>query len=298
MTNNKINYKLASVGIKSTLVGIFSSLILASIKIISGIVGNSYALIADGIESIADVFTSFVVLTGLKIASRPPDENHPYGHGKAEPLAALVVAIALFLAAFVIIYQSIHEIITPHHAPAEFTLLVLIIVVIIKEILFRRIKNVGTKIESVAVKNDAWHHRSDAITSGAAFIGILIAIIGGEGYESADDYAALFASVVIMYNGVKLMKPTVYELTDANLYEKLIADIKKVALKNEKVRDVEKCFVRKMGFDYYVDAHVVVDGNLKVSEGHLIAHEVKDSLIKFNPKIKEVLVHIEPDLNI
>ncbi|MBK8946363.1 MAG: cation transporter [Ignavibacteriae bacterium] len=286
--------KLTKKGIKATLVGIFTSLILASIKIISGIIGNSYALIADGIESISDVFTSFVVLTGLKIAAKPADENHPYGHGKAEPLAAAVVAISLFLAAFIIIYQSIHEIITPHHAPAKFTLIVLLLVIFTKEFLFRKIIKIGSSIESTAVKNDAWHHRSDAITSSAAFIGILIAILGGEGYESADDFAALFASLIILYNGYRLLKPTLYELSDANISEKLILDIKNIALQIDQVLEVEKCFVRKMGFDYYVDAHIVLDGNLTVSEGHLIAHKVKDRIINSNPKIREVLIHVEP----
>lgn len=289
--------KLTKKGIKATLVGIFTSLILASIKIISGIIGNSYALIADGIESISDVFTSFVVLTGLKIAAKPADENHPYGHGKAEPLAAAVVAISLFLAAFIIIYQSIHEIITPHHAPAKFTLIVLLLVIFTKEFLFRKIIKIGSSIESTAVKNDAWHHRSDAITSSAAFIGILIAILGGEGYESADDFAALFASLIILYNGYRLLKPTLYELSDANISEKLILDIKNIALQIDQVLEVEKCFVRKMGFDYYVDAHIVLDGNLTVSEGHLIAHKVKDRIINSNPKIREVLIHVEPSID-
>jgi cation diffusion facilitator family transporter len=286
--------KLLKKGIKAALAGIFTSLILASVKIISGIVGNSYALVADGIESISDVFTSFVVLTGLKYAAKPADENHPYGHGKAEPLAAAVVAISLFLAAFIIIYQSIHEIITPHHAPEKFTLVVLLLVIFIKEFLFRKIIKIGSTIESTAVKNDAWHHRSDAITSSAAFIGILIAIIGGEGYESADDFAALFASLIILYNGYRLLKPALYELTDANISDELINEIKKTALKIEQVIEVEKCFVRKMGFEYYVDAHIVVNGNLTVSKGHLIAHNVKDIIMLSNYKIREVLIHIEP----
>lgn len=287
---------LISKGIKTTLIGIFSSLILAGIKIFSGIVGNAYALIADGIESIADVFTSFVVLTGLKIAARPPDENHPYGHGKAEPIAGLVVAISLFIAAAVIIIQSIIEIITPHHAPAPFTLIVLILIVIIKEFLFRHIQKVGIDIESVAVKNDAWHHRSDAITSGAAFIGILIALLGGPGYEAADDFAALFASFIIVINGYKILKPALYELSDASLSDDLIKKIRIEALEINMVRGVEKCFVRKMGFDYFVDAHIIVDGKLTVFEGHEIAHNVKAKLRKDNPQIAEVLVHIEPDI--
>ena len=188
---NKIVADLAEQGIHTTIIGIITSIVLAAIKAIAGVMGNSYALIADAIESASDVFTSIIVLTGLKIARRPADETHPYGHGKAEPFAGIIVAAALFIAAIVIIIQSLHEIITPHHAPAPFTLIVLVAVVITKEFLFRFIIKVGNSVDSVAVKNDAWHHRSDAITSGAAFIGIAIALIGGPGYEQADDYAAL-----------------------------------------------------------------------------------------------------------
>ena len=290
--NNPKNIKL---GLRTTILGILISLILAAIKIFSGIIGNSYALVADGIESIADVFTSSIVLTGLKIAAKPPDENHPYGHGKAEPLAGSFVAISLFIAAAIIIFQSIHEIITPHHAPAKFTLIVLILVIIIKEALFRYINKIGQNINSVAIKNDAWHHRSDAITSGAAFIGISVALIGGEGYEIADDIAALFASFIIMVNGYIILKPAIYELTDANLSDKLIGKIKTEIENVDQVIEVEKCFIRKMGFDYFVDVHVVVDGNLTVSEGHKIAHNAKEEIIKNNPQILEVLIHIEPD---
>jgi cation diffusion facilitator family transporter len=290
--------KLSSKGIKTTVLGIIVSFFLAAVKIFSGIIGNSYALVADGIESVADVFTSFIVLTGLKISVKPPDENHPYGHGKAEPLAGMMVAVALFIAAAVIIYQSVNEIITPHHAPEAFTLIVLILVVMTKEVLFRYISKIGASIESIAVKNDAWHHRSDAITSSAAFIGISIALIGGDGYESADDFAALFASIIIIINGFLILKPTLYELTDANisneLAEKLITDAKTIG----QIYKVEKLFIRKMGFDYFVDAHIIVNGKLTVEEGHEIAHKFKDKIMNTNKRIYDVMVHVEPDSNL
>jgi cation diffusion facilitator family transporter len=251
-------------------------------------------LIADAIESTSDVFTSIIVLTGLRIAKKPADHNHPYGHGKAEPIAGVLVASALFLAALTIIVQSIHEIVTPHHAPASFTLIVLILVVLTKEFLFRYIIRVGTTVESVAVKNDAWHHRSDAITSGAAFIGISVALIGGKGYEAADDYAALLASGVIIFNAYRLLKPALYELTDAAPPPDVIIKVREAAMKINGVLAIDKCFVRKMGFDYYVDIHVIVNGNMTVYKGHDIAHAVKDGLIQKYPKISDVLVHIEP----
>lgn len=294
----KIKYsntkKLIERGLKTTLIGIIASLILAAVKIFTGIVGNSYALIADGIESLTDIFTSSIVLTGLYIASKPADEDHPYGHGKAEPFAGVAVAFGIFIAAMIIVIQSIYEIITPHHAPAPFTLIVLILVIITKEALFRFVIKVGTTVNSVAVKSDAWHHRSDAITSAAAFIGISIALIGGEGFESADDFAALFASVIIIINAYRIFKPALYELLDTAPPVQTVQKVRDVAGKVENVLGIDKCYVRKMGFDYFVDIHVLVDANLPVFKGHTIAHMVKDELMKEYSNISDVLVHIEP----
>ena len=281
-------------GLKTTLIGIIASLFLAAIKIFTGIVGNSYALIADGIESLTDIFTSSIVLTGLYFASKPADENHPYGHGKAEPFAGVAVSLGIFVAAIIIIVQSLYEIITPHHAPASFTLIVLVLVIVIKESLFRFVIKVGTSVNSIAVKSDAWHHRSDAITSAAAFIGISIALIGGEGYESADDFAALFASVIIIINAYRIFKPALFELLDTAPPTQVVQKVRGVAGKVENVMGIDKCFVRKMGFDYFVDIHVLVDANLPVHKGHEIAHKVKDELMKEYSNISDVLVHIEP----
>jgi cation diffusion facilitator family transporter len=291
--NRKDNFSIRR-GLKTTLVGIIASAVLAAIKIFTGIVGNSYALIADGIESLTDIFTSSIVLTGLYYASKPADEDHPYGHGKAEPFAGIAVSFGIFIAAMVIVIQSIYEIITPHHAPAPFTLIVLILVIITKEALFRFIIKVGTNVNSVALKSDAWHHRSDAITSAAAFIGISIALIGGEGYESADDFAALFASVIIIINAYRIFKPALYELLDTAPPAQTIQKVRAVAGKVENVMGIDKCYVRKMGFDYFVDIHVLVDASLPVHKGHEIAHKVKDELMKEYLNISDVLVHIEP----
>ncbi len=289
-----ISNEAALTGIRTTIIGIVVSICLAVVKIVTGIIGNSYALIADGIESTTDVFTSIAVVTGLRIAQKPPDENHPYGHGKAEPFAGLVVSLALLIAAVVIIVQSIREIITPHHAPAPFTLIVLLLVVIVKKILFRSILKVGDQYGSVAITNDAWHHRSDAITSFAAFVGISFAIIGGDGYESPDDIAALLASVVIIYNAFRLMKPALDEMMDAPPTQLQKEEIIKASNSVEGVIASEKCLIRKMGFDYFIDIHIFVDGNLSVYEGHDISHKVKDKLLETFSQINNVLVHVEP----
>jgi cation diffusion facilitator family transporter len=284
----------ARLGVRSTLIGMGINVGLATGKLVAGVMGNSYALIADGIESLSDVVSSLVVLIGLRVAMRPPDEDHPYGHGKAEPLAATVVSLALFAAAVIIAVESIHEIRTPHSTPAPFTLGVLAVVVVIKEFLFRYVVRVGEAVQSTAVKTDAWHHRSDAITSALAFIGISIALWGGRGWESADDWAALLASGIIMFNAYLLLRPAVLELTDSVPPTEFEEEVRKIALRVPGVLELDKCFVRKMGFDYYVDLHVVVDREIPVWRGHEIAHRVKEALQAERPQIADVLVHIEP----
>lgn len=284
----------AARGMQSTLLGIGVNALLAAIKAAAGFLGNSYALIADAIESMSDVISSIIVWIGLKVATRPPDANHPYGHGKAEPLAAAVVALALLAAAISIVLQSLHEIRTPHHAPAPFTLAVLVLVVLTKEMLFRFVFKVGDETQSTAVKGDAWHHRSDALTSAAAFIGISIALLGGKGYESADDWAALLASGVIAFNAFTILRNALAELTDASPDARIERSVRTTAGAVEGVIGLDKCHVRKLGFDYYVDLDVIVNSELSVRQGHEIAHRVQDAIRAANPNISKVLVHVEP----
>jgi cation diffusion facilitator family transporter len=285
----------AQKGLRSTLVGMAFNLTLAAVKTTAGYLGNSYALVADGIESLSDVFSSLVVFVGLRMAMRPPDENHPYGHGKAEPIAAVMVGAALLGAAALIVYESVKEILTPHHGPAPFTLAVLAVVMLVKEGLYRYVARVGREVDSRAVAVDAWHHRSDALTSAFAFLGIAIAIVGGRGYEAADDWAALVAAAVIAINALRLLGPAIYELTDVAPPKGIREEVRGIASSIPSVSGVEKCYVRKMGFDYYVDIHVIVNPDLTVRQGHDIAHRVKDAVRAKNPRIAEVLVHIEPE---
>ncbi|HEY2344028.1 MAG TPA: cation diffusion facilitator family transporter, partial [Chthoniobacteraceae bacterium] len=276
------------------LYGVLINCVLATVKIVSGMVGHSYALIADGIESTLDIFSSLVIWGGLTLAARPPDVTHPYGHGKAEPLAAIAVSLLIVIAALGLAAESVHEILVPHHAPAPFTLVVLVVVVLIKEWLFRRVAKASEKAGSAAMKADAWHHRADAITSIAAFIGISIAIIGGAGYEPADDWAALFACCLIGFNGLALLRPAIDEIMDIAPPVELAQSIREVAAKVPGVVELEQCRMRKMGLEYYVDIHVEVDASLTVREGHEIAHAVKDAIRTANPAVADVLVHVEP----
>ena len=286
--------RLAQKGMRSTLIGIGFNLILAAIKATAGILGHSYALIADAVESTMDVASSLIVWLGLRYSVKPPDDNHPYGHGKAEPLAAMAVSLALFAAAAGVAIESVREIRLPHHAPAPFTLVVLVLVILVKETLFRYVLKVGDTTRSTAVKSDAWHHRSDALTSAAAFIGISIALIGGPGYEAADDWAALFAAFIIALNAYLLLRPALDELTDAKPDPALEAQVRSVAGEIPEVIGTHKCHVRKMGFDYYVDLDVIVDGAMTVTRGHEIAHDVQNAIRAANPLFSKVLIHVEP----
>jgi len=283
-------------GLRAAGIGMAVNVLLAIIKIVTGILGHSYALIADGIESTTDIISSLVVWTGLKISALPADEHHPYGHGKAEPMAGMVVAAALVGAAIFIAIQSVREIITPHHSPAWFTLLVLAVVIATKETLFRFVFKVGNELTSTAVKGDAWHHRSDAITSAAAFVGIAIALVGGNGYESADDWAALLACFIILFNGYRIFRAALDEIMDAVAPSEMQKKVRGIASSVPDVVRIEKCWVRKSGIGLLVDIHVEVDANLTVARGHNIGHEVSARLKNSDLRINHVLVHVEPAL--
>jgi cation diffusion facilitator family transporter len=285
---------MSRAGARVALLGLVINVVLASVKIVAGVVGHAYVLIADGMESALDVAGSVVIWGGLTVAARPPDRTHPYGHGKAEPIAALVVAVCVLAAAIGLSIESVREILTPHHGPAPFTLVILVVVIVIKEFLFRYVNRIGQDLESTAVQTDAWHHRSDALTSGAAFIGISVALIGGERWQSADDWAALFACAVIAANGVRLALPAFQEIMDTAPAGKIVKSILTAASSVAGVVEVEKCHARKMGLDYYVDLHVGVNGNISVHEGHEIAHRVKAAIQQSDSRIADVLVHIEP----
>ncbi|MGI8821489.1 MAG: cation diffusion facilitator family transporter [Chthoniobacterales bacterium] len=281
-------------GARVALLGMCINIVLAIVKIAAGILGNAYALIADGIESALDIGGSAVIWGGLKFAARPPDETHPYGHGKAEPIAAAVVAVGVMGAAVGLAAQSVREIFTPHHAPAAWTLAVLVIVVIVKELLYRSVIRIGRNVESTAVQTDAWHHRADALTSIAAFIGISIALIGGPGWEQADNWAALLACGLIAYNGYRLFSPALHEIMDTAPRGDVVERVCQAAARVPGVQEVEKCRLRKMGVDYYVDLHVRVNGTISVTAGHDIAHDVKDAIRATDGRIADVLVHVEP----
>lgn len=289
MKNNKDK------AIKATYLSIIGNFFLALAKGMAGYFGNSYALIADAIESTTDVLSSALVLFGIKYSTKPADSNHPYGHGRAETLVTFAVVGFLVISATIIAVESIENIRTPHEMPEKFTLVVLAVIVIIKEVFYRIVSKKGDETNSSSLKADAWHHRSDAITSLMAFIGISIAIYMGPGYETADDWAALFASFLIVYNAYLIFRPALGEILDEHVYDDMIEQIRQIATMVEGVVDTEKCFVRKTGMTYLVDLHLTVKGSITVSKGHEIAHRLKDAIIKEIPEIADVLIHTEPD---
>ncbi len=295
---------------RTAVIGLLVNIALAATKLVAGLVGHSYALVADAVESMTDILGSVVIWSGLRIGAWPADEDHPWGHGKAESLAALVVAAMVMAAGIGIGVKSIHEIITPHHAPAPFTLGVLVLVVIVKEVLFRRVLSIAREESSGAVEVDAWHHRSDAITSAAAFIGISVALFGQRIFDpaaaassgvsrwaSADDYAALLAAAIIVYNGWLLLRIPLHELMDAHppgSSESVVGPAKSVALAIDGVRGIEKTRARKSGSRCFLEMHVEVDPHMPVSEAHSVGGRVRAAIREKLPRVADVLVHIEP----
>lgn len=281
--------------IKATYFSIIGNTSLALIKGLAGFFGNSYALVADAIESTTDIFASFLVLFGIKYSNRPADENHPYGHGRAEPLITFLVVGFLITSATIIAYESILNIGTPHDLPKSWTLIVLGLIICWKEYSFQTVMKKSIITNSSSLKADAWHHRSDAITSVAAFIGISIALILGKGYESADDWAALLASFFILYNSYMIFRPALGEIMDEHRYDDLVENIRQESLKVDGIIGTEKCFIRKAGMKYHVDLHAIVDATITVKEGHDLAHKLKDTLRSKILELGHVLIHIEPN---
>jgi cation diffusion facilitator family transporter len=293
--SHRANQERARSSARLVLRGVAVNALLAAVKFAAGIFGHTYALIADGAESLLDIFSSLLVWAGFQVASRPPDKDHPYGHGKAEAVSALAVATFIFAMAGWVGYHAVHEIMTPHEGPAWWTLLVLAGVVIIKVWLSRRMAAAGEEIGSTALGVEAMHHWSDAITSAAAFVGITLALLGGKGWETADDWAALFACVVIAFNGVGMVVKALGDVMDAAVSEKFADEVRALALVVPGVLGLDKVRMRKSGLSYLVDIQVRVDGDLSVRAGHDIAHAVKDALVGSAPhRITDVTVHVEP----
>ncbi len=283
---------------RTALLSVVTNALLAGVKGTAGVIGHSDALIADAIESCADIFSSFLVLFGIHYASKPPDEDHPYGHGKAEPLVTFAVVGFLLVSATIIAIESVRHLSEKQEQPAFFTLYVLAAIILIKELSYQYVYRKGQQTNSTSLKADAWHHRSDAISSLIAFLGILATFLFGKGFEKADDWAALIASFFIVYNAYRIFRPALGEIMDEHTHHELIDQIHVAAANVPGVMGIEKCWARKNGMSYVVDLHLEIDGNLSVTEGHGISHALKDHLMEVFPYLTDVLIHIEPAPNL
>jgi cation diffusion facilitator family transporter len=281
-------------GIRTAQTGVLVNTTLAAAKLVAGLVGSTYALVADAVESTSDIFASLIVWGGLRVASRDPNDEYPFGYGKAESLAAAVVALMLLGAAAGIAVAAWREIRTPHHTPAPWTLAVLVAVMGIKFFLSRRIGAVGRDLGSTAVRAEASHHMSDAITSAAAFVGISIALWGGAGWESADDWAALLAAAVITFNGVAMLRPALHDLMDRMPGAEVVDPVRQAAQRVPGVLAVEKLCVRKAGMVHHVDIHIQADPLMPLDAAHLLSGMVKSAIRAAVPQVRGVLVHMEP----
>jgi cation diffusion facilitator family transporter len=281
-------------GIRAAQLGILVNVLLAVVKFLAGVIGNSYAMIADAVESGTDIFSSLIVMGSLRLARRDPTDDFPFGFGRAETLATAVVALILLGAAAGITVEAVREILTPHHLPAPWTLAVLAIVVVIKWSVSRRVKKVGAEIDSTAIRADAWHHLSDAVTSTAAFVGISIALWGGDGWEPADDWAALVAAAVILYNGLAMLWSAIRDLMDATPGGEIVARVRHVAEHVPDVLAIEKLLVRRAGMAYHVAIHVQAASSMPLVDAHCLGGRVKSAIRTAVPQVAVVLVHMEP----
>lgn len=286
--------RLLSQAKRAAALSLITNFLLAIAKGLGGILGHSDALIADAIESCADIFSSFLVLFGLQYAHKPADEDHPYGHGKAEPLITFAVVGFLLISATIIAVESIRHLNEPQQQPEFFTLYILGAIIVIKELSYRYVYHKGVLTNSSSLKADAWHHRSDALSSLIAFLGISCTYLFGQGFEKADDWAALIAALFIVYNAYRIFRPALGEIMDEHTHHELIDEIRKASKEVPGVIDIEKCWARKNGMTYVVDLHLEMNGALTVTEGHGISHDLKDHLMEKFPYITEVLIHIEP----
>lgn len=279
---------------RAALVGLAINLALGIAKLVGGILGDSFALLSDSVNSLGDVFTTVVVLIAVRIAQRPPDSEHPYGHTRAEAIAASNVAIVILISALGIGWEAIHRIRLDHPLPEAWTLWIAGLNVVIKEWLYRYKVRVGRRTGSQAMIANAWDHRSDAFCALAVLIGLGAVRWGGPKWIWADEAAALVVVVAIVYSASRVFRDAASELMDVQAGEELVNEVRQAAAGHPEVREIEKLFVRKSGLEYFVDIHVELDPDTTIAEGHRIGHEVKDLLIsRFGP-IRDVLVHLEP----
>lgn len=276
--------------------GLMASIVLVIVKFTLGILGNSYSVIADGVESISDTVTDITLILGIQFWSAPPDKNHPYGHRRIETIITAFIGIMLLLSAFFIIYKAFQGIACGRRdTPVEgIALLAPIIAIIIKESIYRWTLSVSKKLKSSVLYANAWHHRSDAITSVITLIAVFLSMLNEHLYI-VDNIGGIVCSILIIRVAYKIIKPALNELSDSGASEKTRQQIEEISLSIKSIKSVHKIRTRKMGSAIFADLHMLVDGNTTVREGHDIANILQDTLKKSIPELIDVVIHIEPN---
>ncbi|MGO9596596.1 MAG: cation diffusion facilitator family transporter [Isosphaeraceae bacterium] len=281
--------------VRATWLGLGANLVLGIAKLTGGVVGRSYALISDAVNSLGDVFTSVAVLLAFRVAQKPADDEHPYGHTRAEAIAGSNIAVLVIVSALLVGYGAIRGLVDhPREIPPVWTLAIAGANVIIKEALYQYNFRLGRRAGSIAIIANAWDHRADALSALAVLAGLLVVRLGGDRFLAIDALAGLFVVAVILTSAVRLLWSSAQELMDAQADPAFVEQIRAVAAAVEGVKRIDKLWVRKSGLEYLVDIHTQVDAGKTVDEGHRISHLVKDELLDRFTNLRDVLVHLEP----
>ncbi len=267
---------------------------LAVAKLIAGWLAGSASVVADGVESAGDVLASSIVLLGLTVAARPPDKNHPYGHGRFETLTGLVTGLGLALVGAGIIWKSLQDIGLRHAPPASYALYPVAASVLLKGVMAGLKLRVGRRIRSSALVADAWNDAVDILSGTVALMAVGLSLYDPERFLAADHYGGALIGCIVILLGIRVVHETSLTLMDTMPDEEMMASIRQSALRVPGALDVEKCYARKTGLRYHVDLHLEVDPELTVRRSHAIAEQVRNRVKEDLAWVEDVLVHVEP----
>lgn len=290
-----MNENMEKIAMKVSIISIIANVVLAAFKLVAGILAHSGAMISDAIHSASDVFSTFVVMIGIKIASKEPDEEHPYGHERMECVAAIILATILCITGLGIGKNALSNI-TGNSGemavPGVLALIAAIVSIIVKEAMFWYTRHYAKKIDSGALMADAWHHRSDALSSIGAFIGIIFARMG---YVMMDSIACLVICVFIVKAAYDIFKDAIDKMVDKSCSLEVEAEIRTIVMSVDGVKGIDSLSTRLFGNKMYVDIEIRADGEKTLNETHEIAEAVHDSIEAQFEKVKHIMVHVNPD---
>ena len=295
MEKKNVELEFERVAKRVAFITILQNALLSVFKLIAGVVAHSNAMISDAIHSASDVFSTIIVLIGVKLASKESDKEHPYGHERLECVAAIVLAMVLLVTGIEIGKQAVKDIVAGSYStlqvPGTLALVAAIVSIVVKEIMYWYTRYNAKIIDSSALMADAWHHRSDALSSVGALIGIGGAMLG---YPVMDSIASLVIFVFIAKAGYDIFKDAVDKMVDHSCDEKTEDALRKCVLSHSEVKDIDLLQTRIFGNKIYVDVEIQVDGTYMLQESHRIAEEVHESIEKNFPKVKHIMVHVNP----